>query len=714
MKAARASTRRNIVQWARELCGELLDLIQSAQTLDIIIIGMGYVSMYLTFISLFLSLKRLGSRVWLATSVLLSSTFASLMALDVTVRLGVPISMRLLSEGLPFLVVIVGFEKSMSLTRAVLSHAIQHRKPQAKPTKTDDETNLTSSTIQYAVRNAIRDEGSNIVCHYAVKIALLILGAASGVQGGLNDFCFLAALILFFTVFLFTFYTAILSVKLEINRMKRSLNTQRALEDDGISRRTAESVSKNEGSKYNAGAYMFCRDLKTGSIPKFKFCMAMGFFAVNLINICSIHFHDSSVSSWTGSFGGSGVTCPFEPFKVAGNGLDEILFQARGRGELCLVTVLAPIKYQLRDPSVQSSYHDTNDYGLEYGPFERNQYAAGGRMVDSFLTSLEDPVLSKWIFMALVVTVALNSILSKAARSGIKDPNVPDHPVNPTELAQAERCNVSQISIPQFGLSPAQGKRPTAPDDKFEAAVPEKTPAKATEQRQSSSVLREVSFSCPQSELNIIFKEKRTSDLTDDDVVALSLRGKIPGYALEGTLKDYTRAVKVRRSIISRTPATAEITNMLESSKLPYKNYYWERVFGACCENFIGYMPVPVGVAGPLVLDGRSYFIPMATTEGVLVASASRGSKAINLGGGAVTVLTGDGMTRGPCVNFEVLERAGAAKDWLDSDAGQKLMKDAFNSTSRFARLVFRAFGRRLQATTCICDSKPPLAMQWA
>src|SRR5262249_35418094 len=147
---------------------------------------------------------------------------------------------------------------------------------------------------------------------------------------------------------------------------------------------------------------------------------------------------------------------------------------------------------------------------------------------------------------------------------------------------------------------------------------------------------------------------------------ALSLKGKIPGYALERTLKDYTRAVKIRRSIISRSKVAAGLTSLLENSKLPYEHYNWERVFGACCENVVGYMPLPVGVAGPLVIHGQSFFIPMATTEGVLVASTSRGCKAINSGGGAVTVLTGDGMTRGPCVSFETLERAGAAKIWLD------------------------------------------------
>jgi hydroxymethylglutaryl-CoA reductase (NADPH) len=77
----------------------------------------------------------------------------------------------------------------------------------------------------------------------------------------------------------------------------------------------------------------------------------------------------------------------------------------------------------------------------------------------------------------------------------------------------------------------------------------------------------------------------------------------------------------------------------------------------------------------------------MATTEGVLVASTSRGSKAINAGGGAVTVLTGDGMTRGPCVTFPTLARAAAAKVWIDSEEGRSIITAAFNSTSRFARL---------------------------
>ncbi|KAI1827467.1 3-hydroxy-3-methylglutaryl-coenzyme A reductase [Xylaria intraflava] len=709
MKVARGHSGNSLVRWVQNAYSEFLDLLKNADTLDIFIMILGYLSMHLTFVSLFLSMKKLGSNTWLAISVLFSSTFAFLFGLNVTTKLGVPVSFVLLSEGLPFLVVTIGFEKNIVLTRSVLSHALEYRKPEQNK-GTGNASKLSSThdgVIQYAVSRAIKDTGFEIVRDYLIEIVILIAGAASGVQGGLQQFCFLAAWILFFDcILLFTFYTAVLSIKLEVNRMRRHLEMRRALEDDGVSRRVAEKVaSSNDWPRQDTGdrasEALFGKNAKSNSVPKFKFWMVVGFFGINLLNVFTIPFRTtglSGLSSWSGGLGGVVSMPPLDPFKVASNGLDEILFNARSQSTPTVVTVLTPIKYELEYPSVHYAVPPTetgNGIEGEHGFTQLGRYGVGGRMVGSIFESLEDPILSKWIVIALAMSVALNGYLFNVARWGIKDPNAPDHPIDRKDLAAAERFNDprDQALLPLGGLqSKLQSKRkaelpitPAETDDESVQPKPPIQPVPAPLEPPSSAPSPDLMRS--PEELDIILKEKRIYDMSDSEVIQLALINKIPGYALEKSLRDCTRAVKVRRSIISRTKATNSTTSLLERSKLPYQNYNWDQVLGACCENVIGYMPLPVGVAGPLVIDGQSYFIPMATTEGVLVASTSRGAKAINAGGGAVTVLTGDGMTRGPCVSFETLERAGAAKLWLDSDDGQATMKKAFNSTSRFARL---------------------------
>jgi len=73
------------------------------------------------------------------------------------------------------------------------------------------------------------------------------------------------------------------------------------------------------------------------------------------------------------------------------------------------------------------------------------------------------------------------------------------------------------------------------------------------------------------------------------------------------------------------------------------------------CENMIGVTQVPMGIAGPLRIkgkgskgQGKEYFVPLATTEGALVASVNRGCKAVSEFGGAIAVAEQVGTTRGP------------------------------------------------------------------
>ncbi|MBW0553254.1 hypothetical protein O181_092969, partial [Austropuccinia psidii MF-1] len=132
----------------------------------------------------------------------------------------------------------------------------------------------------------------------------------------------------------------------------------------------------------------------------------------------------------------------------------------------------------------------------------------------------------------------------------------------------------------------------------------------------------------------------------------------------------------------------ASVTKTLESSALPYLHYDYSLVMGQCCENVVGYTPIPIGIAGPLRIDGKAFPIPMATTEGALVASTSRGCKALNACGRVTTVVTADAMTRGPALEFSTLTMAAQAKMWIDSTEGRSKLKAAFDGTSRFARLI--------------------------
>ncbi|XP_073440192.1 3-hydroxy-3-methylglutaryl-Coenzyme A reductase [Dendrobates tinctorius] len=170
--------------------------------------------------------------------------------------------------------------------------------------------------------------------------------------------------------------------------------------------------------------------------------------------------------------------------------------------------------------------------------------------------------------------------------------------------------------------------------------------------------------------------------LSDAEVIKLVNAKHIPSYKLESMMESPERGVAIRRHMLAhKLPQSSALLN------LPYKNYNYSLVMGACCENVIGYMPIPVGVAGPLILDNKEYQVPMATTEGCLVASTNRGCRAIMLGGGAHSRILADGMTRGPVTRLPSACEAAEVKSWLDSPEGFKVIKDTFDSTSRFARL---------------------------
>ncbi len=87
-------------------------------------------------------------------------------------------------------------------------------------------------------------------------------------------------------------------------------------------------------------------------------------------------------------------------------------------------------------------------------------------------------------------------------------------------------------------------------------------------------------------------------------------------------------------------------------------------------EHFVGAAQVPIGIAGPIKVNGEhaqgDFLIPMATTEGTLVASYNRGMKLLNMNGGVTATVVGDGMQRAPVFIFDNARQARDFVVWLD------------------------------------------------
>ncbi|MEZ5909943.1 MAG: hydroxymethylglutaryl-CoA reductase [Hyphomicrobiaceae bacterium] len=112
--------------------------------------------------------------------------------------------------------------------------------------------------------------------------------------------------------------------------------------------------------------------------------------------------------------------------------------------------------------------------------------------------------------------------------------------------------------------------------------------------------------------------------------------------------------------------------------------------YAANIENMIGTVKLPVGLAGPLRINGThangDYLVPLATTEAALVASYARGAEIITAAGGASAALAHDGVWRSPGFAFGSLLDAGLFIEWVAGNAAA--LKAAAESTTRHGKLV--------------------------
>ena len=175
-------------------------------------------------------------------------------------------------------------------------------------------------------------------------------------------------------------------------------------------------------------------------------------------------------------------------------------------------------------------------------------------------------------------------------------------------------------------------------------------------------------------------KKGNTKKETDELLNRLA-KGEVQLHRLEDHMSP-SGAASARRAYIEKS--TGQSLEGIGSATIDY-----ERILNKNAENVIGAVQVPLGVAGPVKVNGEyakgEFYVPMATTEGALVASASRGMKAVTMSGGANVRIIGDAIARAPLFELESIAHVKEFVDWVERN--REGIRKAAEQTTQHGKL---------------------------
>lgn len=167
-----------------------------------------------------------------------------------------------------------------------------------------------------------------------------------------------------------------------------------------------------------------------------------------------------------------------------------------------------------------------------------------------------------------------------------------------------------------------------------------------------------------------------------EDVVAEGI--KKPGVIPRDEIDDYSAAAIKARQDYFEEFSHGKLNHVAQYSITPAS---LERNI----EHFIGVTQVPLGIAGPVKVNGEhakgEFVVPMATTEGTLVASYNRGMKLVNACGGVKCTVVDDAMQRAPVFVFSDARGARDFVAWINNNLGK--IKEEADGTSSVADLTY-------------------------
>ncbi|KAJ8455317.1 hypothetical protein ONZ51_g12514 [Trametes cubensis] len=384
------------------------ELTKKADSLDILVVLTGYILMHVTFMRLFLSSRALGSNFWLSTGIFSSAIVSFLFTLPLCRSLDIPLDPIALTEALPFLVCTVGFDKPLRLARAVMAHP-HMIKPQ------EDGRMKAAGEV---VLEALDRVGNMILRDYALEIAVLLVGVNSHV-GGLKEFCAVAAVALAMDCLMtFTLYTAVLTVMVEVRRIKKVREMTRsrsssitAVTANGTAVRGALSRSSSKTNLASSAEPKNLRERVSASVIGVKGSLLkednprMQEVENPMARLKLLLRHPLRSAQEIVPPPRVDITSPAIASVLANLAVSE---QAQTGQPIELVVKVAPPVYIKATPTVVPASRPTN--------------AGTGEAIEKFMSSwsslVGDPVVSKWIVALLAVSVALNGYLLKGIAAG--------------------------------------------------------------------------------------------------------------------------------------------------------------------------------------------------------------------------------------------------------------------------------------------------------
>jgi len=170
--------------------------------------------------------------------------------------------------------------------------------------------------------------------------------------------------------------------------------------------------------------------------------------------------------------------------------------------------------------------------------------------------------------------------------------------------------------------------------------------------------------------------------MSNQEIIDKLLNGEIKLYQVDKEVSA-KEATDIRREFL-------EQKYDLDLSNISNFTLDMERASARNIENSIGVLQLPMGIAGPLKINGeycqREVFVPLATSEGALVASINRGASTITASGGANARVVSDIMTRAPAIKCEGVGDALKIKQWFVDNFDE--LKEIAESTTSHGKLI--------------------------